>query len=176
MVLGKSNQDKIKIREIKPADQGWIEKILTQYWGSPKIISRGRVHWANKLPGFVAKIRGARVGLVTYEIRDNECEIVTLNSEKQKIGVGTCLVEKDNRIYVTDIDHIDYNSNWTTLSYEMLEDIDKETVPFGPNFDNIRARTGTEPPIRMQILTTILEPHLLEIIPHKRFDKIAPIV
>ena len=98
MVVGKSNQEKIKIRQIRPADKSWVKRILTQYWGSAKIISRGRLHWADKLPGFVAELNGKKVGLITYEIKNNECEIVSLNSEEQKKGVGTALLEKVKKV------------------------------------------------------------------------------
>jgi len=84
----------MKIREIEQKDKPWIERLLTKHWSSPKIISRGKIHWANKLPGFIAESGQKRIGLVTYKIENNECEIVTLNSEVQKKGVGTLLVEK----------------------------------------------------------------------------------
>lgn len=93
-----SKMKKIKIRKINPEDKNWVNKLLTKHWRSPKIISRGKVHWANKLPGFIAEFKKEKVGLITYEIKNNECEIITLNSEKQKVGVGTGLVDKIKEI------------------------------------------------------------------------------
>lgn len=89
---------KLKIRKIRPEDKIWINKLLTKHWGSPKIISRGEVHLADRLSGFIVELGKSRVGLVTYKIKNNECEIVTLNSEKQKVGVGTALVDKIKEI------------------------------------------------------------------------------
>lgn len=82
-----------QIRPITQEDQAWITRKLTENWGTPLIISRGKSNDASKLPGFVAFVNGTQVGLVTYRIEDQECELVTLDSWQEKIGVGTILVE-----------------------------------------------------------------------------------
>ena len=61
--------------------------------GSNKSISRGVVHFPQNLPGFVALYKGEKVGLVTYNIIDQSCEIVKLNSTHPSSGVGTALIE-----------------------------------------------------------------------------------
>lgn len=45
------------------------------------------------LPGFVALYQSEKVGLVTYNIVDIGCEIVTINSIHPSSGVGTALIE-----------------------------------------------------------------------------------
>jgi DNA-3-methyladenine glycosylase I len=46
------------------------------------------------LPGFVASGADDRpVGLVTYQVVGNACEVVTLNSVDENRGVGTALLE-----------------------------------------------------------------------------------
>jgi N-acetylglutamate synthase-like GNAT family acetyltransferase len=45
------------------------------------------------LPGFVALYKGEKVGLVTYNILEGSCEIVTLNSTYPSSGVGTALIQ-----------------------------------------------------------------------------------
>lgn len=82
-----------QIRPITQEDQAWITRKLTENWGTPLIISRGKSNDASKLPGFVAFVNGTQVGLVTYRIEGQECELVTLDSWQEKIGVGTILVE-----------------------------------------------------------------------------------
>jgi hypothetical protein len=66
-----------------------------------KIISRGRVHEADRLSGFIAQQGNVRVGLVLYETVRNECEIVSLNSVSELTGVGSLLVDavKSLRFY-----------------------------------------------------------------------------
>ena len=83
----------IKIRPLVPEDQGWIISLLTDEWGSPMTVRRGQVDDASQLPGFTAVQQGENVGLVTFQIWGSACEIVTLNSWRQNLGVGTALIE-----------------------------------------------------------------------------------
>lgn len=82
-----------KVRPLVKDDEDWVRQCLETRWGSYRVVSRGRVHWAHALPGFVAEKAGERVGLVTYHIEDNACEIVTLDSFVQGRGVGSELLE-----------------------------------------------------------------------------------
>ena len=70
-------------------------------WGAEIIVAHGTVHRPHELPGFVAVLRtqgagGDKVGLLTYEIRAAECEIVTLDSIRPGVGVGSALVQAVN--------------------------------------------------------------------------------
>ena len=82
----------VQVRSSDATDADWVRRILTEYWHSVKVVSRGRVHYTDRLPGFVALLGLGRVGLVTYRIEDDECELVTLNSLVEGIGVGTALI------------------------------------------------------------------------------------
>jgi hypothetical protein len=42
------------IRLIDLSDNPWIEELLESSWGGIEIVSRGNVHRADQLPGFVA--------------------------------------------------------------------------------------------------------------------------
>lgn len=50
------------------------------------------VHHPGDLPGYLAIAHGAKQGLVTYYIRDDECEIVTLDSVTECRGIGSALI------------------------------------------------------------------------------------
>jgi ribosomal protein S18 acetylase RimI-like enzyme len=82
----------LQIRKIIPSDTEWVRDLLRRHWGSSAVISRGRVRQADRSRGYVAMDQGERVGLITYEIDGNECEILTLNSERENYGVGTALL------------------------------------------------------------------------------------
>ncbi len=56
-------------------------------------MSHGVIYHPHLLPGFVALRDGEKVGLVTYTIEGNSCEIVTINSAQSSSGVGTLLIE-----------------------------------------------------------------------------------
>jgi N-acetylglutamate synthase-like GNAT family acetyltransferase len=80
------------IRPLKESDRFWVKDFLTKEWGSTQIITRGRFHHADELPGFLWLDHNEPVGLVTYGIDRDQCELVTLNSLVDHRGVGTALV------------------------------------------------------------------------------------
>lgn len=101
------------LRPLTTADRNWVAHFLDAHWGSTKVVSRGQVYYAHLLPGFAAfegeqpesaegkesgketkeTKEGKAVGLVTFRIENGECEIMTLDSIQQNIGIGTALVE-----------------------------------------------------------------------------------
>jgi GNAT superfamily N-acetyltransferase len=61
--------------------------------GTDYVVSRGRVIHAGDLPGFCAVGRNGRpLGMATYEIIGNECQLVTLHAFQRFAGIGTALV------------------------------------------------------------------------------------
>ena len=56
------------------------------------VVSRGRLHRADCLPGLVAECDGRPVGLLTYRISGDELEVVTLQAFEQRSGVGKALL------------------------------------------------------------------------------------
>jgi ribosomal protein S18 acetylase RimI-like enzyme len=83
----------IRIRPLTPEDQNWAARLLTDNWGSTRVVSYGRVHEADHLPGVVAEVGGQRLGLATFGIEGSACEIVTLNALQQGLGIGTQLID-----------------------------------------------------------------------------------
>jgi GNAT superfamily N-acetyltransferase len=77
---------------VTPADRPWITGFLRQAWAGPAVVTRGKIHRADELPGFLAARDGAPVGLATYRIEANQCEIITFNSMEENAGVGTALL------------------------------------------------------------------------------------
>ena len=86
------------IRKINEQDHEWIIKILTENWGSPKIITRGKIHEADKYPGFIVEYQNEKIGLITYHIEKNECEITSLKSLKENLGIGTALLNAVKKV------------------------------------------------------------------------------
>ena len=82
-----------RIELIKDTDRQWIKKLMIEHWGGETVVSRGRVHYPENLPGFIAWQEDRRVGLATYRLDDEECELVTLDSLVEGIGIGGGLIE-----------------------------------------------------------------------------------
>jgi GNAT superfamily N-acetyltransferase len=95
----------VKIFQIRPlneGDKGWVASLLKEHWAGPKVVTRGRVHYADKLPGFVAVKDNERVGLTTYNIVGNQCEVMTMNSLAEKTGIGAALIDAAKKVAVSE--------------------------------------------------------------------------
>ena len=81
------------IRPLESGDGEWVSTLITEHWGSTQVVTRGLVHNVNTLEGFIALQGENPAGLLTYRIEGKECEIVTLNSLMEGIGIGSALIE-----------------------------------------------------------------------------------
>ena len=57
------------------------------------MVSRGRIYRIDENPGFIATWNKKAVGLITYELLGDECEITSLNSLTERKGIGTALID-----------------------------------------------------------------------------------
>ena len=95
--MGKKNKQ--NIREIRDQDISWIKDLMINQWGDETIEVHDNLYIPHELSGFIAiSPSGEPVGLVTYLIDNEECEIVTLNSLEIDSGVGTALLLKVKNI------------------------------------------------------------------------------
>jgi ribosomal protein S18 acetylase RimI-like enzyme len=83
----------IIIRPTSVADRIWMRDFLEEHWGGEKVVVHGTIVYPAELPGFVAEQNGAVVGLVTYQIHDEACEIISIDSMEPGLGIGTALLE-----------------------------------------------------------------------------------
>lgn len=83
--------DIVKLNE---GNRDKVNKILIQEWETTDIIIRGKIIDGTKLEGFLALKDNEIVGLITYMIENNECEICSLNSFIENKGIGTALINK----------------------------------------------------------------------------------
>jgi uncharacterized protein (TIGR00730 family) len=84
----------IVVREIGEADRSWAARLLSERWGSTRVVMRGHVVDAAPLAGLVALQSDERIGLATYLLDGDTCELVTLDAVKPLRGVGTALVDR----------------------------------------------------------------------------------
>lgn len=81
------------LRPLNDDDGERVRRFLIERWGSARVVSRGKIYHADALPGFVAMQGDRIVGLATHRIGANECELVTLDSAREGIGIGSALIE-----------------------------------------------------------------------------------
>jgi GNAT superfamily N-acetyltransferase len=88
----------ITVQSITKNDKEWIARVITRWWGSTDVVTRGKLLSVTTLPGFLAVLKEKPVGVVTYKITGRECEIVTLNSLRNGKGIGARLLDEVKKI------------------------------------------------------------------------------
>lgn len=83
----------VRVRNAIESDRGWMAAALSKGWGSPVVVSRGRLHDADRLPALVAERGERRLGLLTYRVSGDELEVVTLQAFEPRTGVGSALLQ-----------------------------------------------------------------------------------
>lgn len=84
--------DQITLYPITPLDRAWVQQTLESRWGSCQIVSRGKLYQGDQLPGYIARFQDRPAGLVTYHLSANQCEITSLDSLFEGVGIGTFLI------------------------------------------------------------------------------------
>ncbi len=69
-----------------------VTSFIQDQWGSNRVVSKGRVFDPSELEGFAAVADEKVVGLVTFRVERDECEVVTLNSLSEGTGTGSSLL------------------------------------------------------------------------------------
>ena len=89
-------RENVRLRPLADADRAWAADLWRERWGGTTMVTRGTTHHVGDLLGFVAAIGTtegeALVGLVTYRIDGNACEIVSLDSLREGQGIGSALI------------------------------------------------------------------------------------
>jgi ribosomal protein S18 acetylase RimI-like enzyme len=80
-----------RLIEIRPLDDAG-RAIVVERWGDV-LVRRGEAIDVTGLPGFAAWIGGERAGVLTYAVRGDECEVVTLESLLPRRGAGRALMD-----------------------------------------------------------------------------------
>jgi ribosomal protein S18 acetylase RimI-like enzyme len=83
----------VSIRPCAEADKALVAALIRRSWGAEIVVVHGTLYHAAELPGFIAEVNAQAVGLLTYHIAGDACEIVTLDSLAEGRGIGTALIE-----------------------------------------------------------------------------------
>jgi GNAT superfamily N-acetyltransferase len=83
----------IEVRPLAEEDRPWAVEIETDSWGEPVVARLGELVDPTRLPGFIAFLNGERAGLVSYALRGDQCEVVTIRSLHEGQGIGRALLD-----------------------------------------------------------------------------------
>lgn len=84
-----------EVRELLPSDRPELAQRLIRSWGSTVVVAHGTRYDAADLPGLLAvptDDTADPLGLLTYHAEPDTWEIVTLDSYRERIGVGGALL------------------------------------------------------------------------------------
>lgn len=87
-----------RIRRLTADDRGWVAEFIASHWGADLMVVHGVSYQLSKLPGFCAIQDNNPVGLVTYRVKGQDCEIVSLDSLREGQGIGSALLQEVERV------------------------------------------------------------------------------
>ncbi len=79
------------IRALTQDDLPRLTEFWNEHWGGDEMIVHGELFRPGQLSGFITEDWS---GVITYVIKDNSCEIISLNSLEENQGIGTALIDE----------------------------------------------------------------------------------
>jgi GNAT superfamily N-acetyltransferase len=83
----------LEVRPLTEKDRPWADQVEADSWGEPRVARLGELLDPTHFPGFVAWLDGERMGLVSYAVRGDECEVVSIRSLREGRGIGRALLD-----------------------------------------------------------------------------------
>jgi ribosomal protein S18 acetylase RimI-like enzyme len=84
----------ISIRRLTVDDLPRLRAVWKENWGDEFVVAHGVIYYPDALDGFIALDGAEWIGEITHTFSENECEIVSLDSMREGMGVGTMLIQK----------------------------------------------------------------------------------
>ncbi len=75
------------------AQRDWVRQVTISAWGAEIVVAHGTVFHPADLPAFFAGHPRQPAGLITYQLCQEMCEIVTINSWRENLGIGSALIQ-----------------------------------------------------------------------------------
>ena len=91
----------MKIFEIGELSRDQVIGFFNFHWGSSEMVISSGIYDCSELDGFiVVNAENNIIGLITYIITNNECEIISLDSIEEGKGIGSLLVQEIENLAV----------------------------------------------------------------------------
>ncbi|MCM3706818.1 MULTISPECIES: GNAT family N-acetyltransferase [Cytobacillus] len=83
----------MKIYAVKDLPENIVIEFFKQQWGSTEMVISSGIYDCSALDGYAVQNEEDKIiGLITYIIKNTECEIISLDSTEEGKGIGTRLV------------------------------------------------------------------------------------
>jgi 2-oxo-4-hydroxy-4-carboxy--5-ureidoimidazoline (OHCU) decarboxylase/GNAT superfamily N-acetyltransferase len=82
----------VTVRAMTDEDAGWADRLLSGYQGTRMTARLGELLDPLELRGLVAEVGGSPVGLLTYQVVDDQMEALTVHAQASGHGAGSALL------------------------------------------------------------------------------------
>ena len=82
----------VTVRAMTAEDADWADRLLSGYQGTRMTARLGELLDPLKLQGLVAEVGGSPVGLLTYQVKDDQLEALTVHAQASGRGAGSALL------------------------------------------------------------------------------------
>ena len=82
----------VAVRSMTAEDAGWADRLLSGHQGTRMTARLGELLDPLELPGLVAEVGGSPVGLLTYQVKDDQMEVLTVHAQASGRGAGSALL------------------------------------------------------------------------------------
>lgn len=82
----------LTVRPVADDERSKLAELLTREWGSPRMLSRGEEHDASLCPALICRDGDRIVGLATYAVIGEDCQLLTIDAFEQRQGIGSLLL------------------------------------------------------------------------------------
>lgn len=82
------------LRRLSQNDLPRLREFWIEHWGGEEMITRGNIYRPEQLEGFVIEEEDEWIGLLTFVIKDGECEVTSLDSLREGQGIGSKLIDQ----------------------------------------------------------------------------------
>lgn len=109
------------ITKINDANRKHVIAFFNEHWGSSEMVISSGIYACESLDGFIAQIDERIIGLITYVQKEDEIEIISLDSTVEGKGIGSALVEKVEQVakeqHIQKISLVTTNDNVKALKF-----------------------------------------------------------
>jgi N-acetylglutamate synthase-like GNAT family acetyltransferase len=81
-------------RRLTQDDLPRLRQFWIKHWSGEEMITRGRVYRPEQLEGFVVEEDNEWIGLLTFFIEADECEVTSFDSLRAGQGIGSRLIDQ----------------------------------------------------------------------------------
>lgn len=82
----------LEVRPVADPERDMLAELLRRDWGTTEIVSRGEAHDLMRCPALFCVGDDRVVGVATYAISGEDCELLTINAFEKRRGIGSRLL------------------------------------------------------------------------------------